>query len=72
MQPLMEKRQKRYVNRVQPSETGFFTTTVLDFVRAFERPERKDQMVRPLLRDFAETGSKLRARRRHVAPHPLL
>jgi REP element-mobilizing transposase RayT len=57
----MENRQKRYINRVQPGQTGFFTTTVLDFARAFDRPEVKDEMVRSLLRDLNETGSKLRA-----------
>jgi REP element-mobilizing transposase RayT len=57
----MEKRQKRYVNRVQPGETGFFTTTLLDFVRAFERPELKDAMVRSLLVDLQDAGCKLRA-----------
>ncbi len=57
----MEERQKRYINRVQPGQTGFFTTTVLDFVRAFERPEMKDMMVRSLLQDLHETGSNLRA-----------
>jgi REP element-mobilizing transposase RayT len=57
----MEKRQRRYVNRVQPGETGFFTTTVVDFVRAFERPELKDEMVRSLLADLQDTGCELRA-----------
>ncbi len=57
----MEERQKRYLNRVQPGQTGFFTTTVLDFVRAFDRREMKEEMVRSLLQDLHETGSKLRA-----------
>ncbi len=42
---------------VEPGETGFFTTTVLNFVRAFDRREMKEEMVRSLLQDLHETGS---------------
>jgi putative transposase len=57
----VEKRAKHYQNQVQPGQIGFYTSTVLDFVRAFERPEMKEEMTRSLLRDLHESGSKLHA-----------
>ena len=40
-------RQRHFVNPTEPGITVFLTTTVLDFVQAFRRPEMKD-----LLRDL--------------------
>ncbi|HSI73432.1 MAG TPA: transposase [Fimbriimonas sp.] len=57
----MSTGRKHYENRVQPGQIGFYTSTVLDFVRAFERPEMKEEMVRCLLRDLYESGSLLHA-----------
>src|SRR4051812_29470269 len=38
-------RYRHYHNTPEPGVTLFITTTVLDFVHAFRRPEPRDQMV---------------------------
>ncbi len=64
-----DKRQKHYQNHVKPGQTGFFTTTVLDFARAFHRPEMREEMTRSLVIDLIESQTKLRAF--VVMPHHL-
>jgi len=44
-------RQRHYVNPKDPGEPCFVTTTVLDFVHAFHRPEARDCMTLHLARE---------------------
>jgi putative transposase len=54
-------RQRHYENLVAPCQTGFFTTTTLDFVHAFARPKLRDLMCASLLEDCRRTDTHVHA-----------
>jgi putative transposase len=54
-------RQRHYVNPKAPGITVFTTTTVLDFVHAFKRPEMKDLLLESVYRECRLARAKLHA-----------
>jgi REP element-mobilizing transposase RayT len=54
-------RQRHYENLVAPNQTGFFTTTTLDFVHVFARAELRDLMCASLLEDCRRTDTRVHA-----------
>lgn len=54
-------RQRHFVNPKDPGITIFTTTTVLDFVHAFKRPEMKDLLLESLYRECRLARVKLHA-----------
>jgi len=52
-------RQRHFVNVVQPGETGFFTTTALDWAPVFSRTEMAQSMVQLLFEVHNFHGSQL-------------
>lgn len=54
-------RYRHYVNNKAPGVTVFITSTVLDFVHAFKRPEMKEAMVDFIYAECRRTGTILHA-----------